>query len=278
MLVHSLTRSFAHVVHEPYRALFDALAAGGHGGARRSRGCGGQRRPGARGVPRRAAPAIRSCRMRTGPAASPRSSRLGRVVAAESRDAAAARTLGFVPSHSVSSALEMAHGVAGGRGRVGVLLAPPYAPLLVGRPTPSPRYVLRTCSFVLSSGAGPSSDDAARSRARSRDRRRRAPSARSARRGGSGVPCLLISTIVSKIRSTKIGASPIDGSSSISSFGRAISARPIAHICCSPPDIVPAFCVRRSREPREEREDPLHVLLDLRRGRSAGRRPSRGSR
>jgi hypothetical protein len=26
----------------------------------------------------------------------------------------------------------MAHGVAGGRARVGVLLAPPYAPLLVG--------------------------------------------------------------------------------------------------------------------------------------------------
>jgi len=26
----------------------------------------------------------------------------------------------------------MAHGVAGGRARVGILLAPPYAPLLVG--------------------------------------------------------------------------------------------------------------------------------------------------
>jgi hypothetical protein len=26
----------------------------------------------------------------------------------------------------------MAHGLAGGRARVGVLLAPPYAPLLVG--------------------------------------------------------------------------------------------------------------------------------------------------
>ena len=60
------------------------------------------------------------------------------------------------------------------------------------------------------------------------------------------MPCLLISTIVSKIRSTKIGARPIDGSSSSSSFGWAIRARPIAHICCSPPDIVPAFCVLRS--------------------------------
>ena len=60
------------------------------------------------------------------------------------------------------------------------------------------------------------------------------------------MPCLFTSTIVSKMRSTKIGARPIDGSSSRRSFGRAMSARPIAHICCSPPDIVPAFCVRRS--------------------------------
>ena len=51
---------------------------------------------------------------------------------AGSRDAQAARALGFVPSHSIASALEVAHGVAGGRARVGVLLAPPYAPLLVG--------------------------------------------------------------------------------------------------------------------------------------------------
>jgi hypothetical protein len=62
----------------------------------------------------------------------PALSRLGRVVVAGCRDAIAARTLGFVPSHGIGSALEMAHGVAGGRARVGVLLAPPYAPLLVG--------------------------------------------------------------------------------------------------------------------------------------------------
>ena len=29
-------------------------------------------------------------------------------------------------------------------------------------------------------------------------------------------------------------------------FGRAINARPIATICCSPPDSVPASCERRS--------------------------------
>ena len=59
-------------------------------------------------------------------------SHVGRVIVAGCRDAIAARALGFVPSHSISSALEMAHGVAGGKARVGILLAPPYAPLLVG--------------------------------------------------------------------------------------------------------------------------------------------------
>lgn len=58
--------------------------------------------------------------------------RLGRVIVAGSRDANAARTLGFVPTRGVGSALEMAHGVAGGKARVGILLAPPYAPLVVG--------------------------------------------------------------------------------------------------------------------------------------------------
>ena len=62
----------------------------------------------------------------------PALARLGRVVVAGSRDAIAARTLGFVPSHNLATALEMAHGVAGGSSRVGVLLAPPYTPLLVG--------------------------------------------------------------------------------------------------------------------------------------------------
>ena len=47
-------------------------------------------------------------------------------------------------------------------------------------------------------------------------------------------------------RSTRIGASPIDCSSISSSFGRDIRARPIATICCSPPERVPASCRRRS--------------------------------
>ncbi len=55
-----------------------------------------------------------------------------------------------------------------------------------------------------------------------------------------------MSEMIRKICWMIIGASPIDGSSSSSTRGRAISARPIAIICCSPPDMVPPIWVRRS--------------------------------
>ncbi len=58
--------------------------------------------------------------------------RLGRVLVAGSRDAAAARAFGFVPTRSIGSALEMVRGLSGEDARVGFLLAPPYAPLIVG--------------------------------------------------------------------------------------------------------------------------------------------------
>ena len=44
----------------------------------------------------------------------------------------------------------------------------------------------------------------------------------------------------------KLGASPIEGSSSRSSRGFAISARPIASICCWPPDNMPEVAPRRA--------------------------------
>jgi hypothetical protein len=56
----------------------------------------------------------------------------GTVLVAGCRDAVAARQLGFVPTHGLGPALEMADGVAGGNARVGYLLGPPYFPLLVG--------------------------------------------------------------------------------------------------------------------------------------------------
>jgi hypothetical protein len=59
-----------------------------------------------------------------------------------------------------------------------------------------------------------------------------------------------------KISRTISGASPSDGSSSIRSFGRPISARPSASIWRSPPDSVPASLLAPVGEPRE-------ALVDL---------------
>jgi hypothetical protein len=132
VLTHPLTRSFAHGTQAPYAAMFNALRA-----VRDPDELAAAERSAATDTKALAA-------YRTGKAChpllpyadwagcSPALARLGRVVVAGCRDAMAARTLGFVPSHGIGSALEMAHGVAGGRARVGILLAPPYAPLLVG--------------------------------------------------------------------------------------------------------------------------------------------------
>ena len=46
--------------------------------------------------------------------------------------------------------------------------------------------------------------------------------------------------------STKIGARPIEGSSSSTISGLSMTARAMASICCSPPDKVPASWLRRS--------------------------------
>jgi hypothetical protein len=53
------------------------------------------------------------------------------VIVAGCRDAVAARQLGFVPSQGIGTALELAHGRAGGTPRIGFLLSPPYFPLRV---------------------------------------------------------------------------------------------------------------------------------------------------
>jgi hypothetical protein len=130
VLLHPLPRSFAESAQLPYGEMFEALR--------------GERDPDALATAERAAavsePALAAYRAGTAchpllpyadwAGCAPALSRLGRVVVAGCRDAAAARTLGFVPTRSVSSALTMAHGVAGGKARVGVVLGPPYPPLL----------------------------------------------------------------------------------------------------------------------------------------------------
>jgi diguanylate cyclase (GGDEF)-like protein len=65
-------------------------------------------------------------------ACAPALDRLGAVFVAGCRDATAARQLGFIPTHGIGAALEMAQGRAERSPRIGFVVAPPYFPLQVG--------------------------------------------------------------------------------------------------------------------------------------------------
>ncbi len=132
ILCHPLVRAFAHGTQAPYAAMFNALQASHEHadlGAAEQAGAGDLKALSAYRAGKACHPLLPYADWA---ACEPSLARLGRVVVAGCRDAIGARALGFVPSHSIASALEMAHGVAGGQARVGILLAPPYAPLLVG--------------------------------------------------------------------------------------------------------------------------------------------------
>ena len=58
---------------------------------------------------------------------------------------------------------------------------------------------------------------------------------------------------------TRIGARPIDGSSSSRQLGRPISARAMASICCWPPERPPAGEVALLLQDREHREGVLSM-------------------
>mgnify|MGYP003694441673 CR=1 FL=1 len=116
-------------------------------------------------------------------------------------------------------------------------------------------------------------------RARERDRRRsrrrsRGRTAQAARRTFCStsrivVPRRLTVATISMMLRTAIGARPSEGSSSRSRRGRAIRARPMASICCSPPESVPAACGDALLQAREEGED-LHRASRGARPRAAG--------
>ena len=132
IVLHGLSRHFMHGTQDPYRALFHALrdgrtaselATAEQAAATEERGLVAYR-AGRACHPLLSYADWESCK--------PALDRLGAVVIAGCRDHQAARTLGFVPTHGIPSALEMAHGRAGGHARIGYLLAPPYFPLEVG--------------------------------------------------------------------------------------------------------------------------------------------------
>jgi hypothetical protein len=132
IVLHRLTRHFAGGTQDPYRSLFHVL--------RNSRApldlAVAERAAAADSKPVEAYRAGRACHPLL-PYVDWEScqvalDRLGSVVVAGCRDHAAARALGFVPTHGIGPALEMAHGVAGGAARIGLLVGPPYFPLEVG--------------------------------------------------------------------------------------------------------------------------------------------------
>ena len=129
ILVHRFHRHFAHPTQQPYRAFFQATRFG-------------RDRDALVDAERRAAADPRALAMYRGGSAChpllpfadwescmPALGRLGAVLVAGCRDATAARQLGFVPTHGIGPALEMARGRAGAGARIGFLLSPPYFPL-----------------------------------------------------------------------------------------------------------------------------------------------------
>jgi len=132
VVLNRFTRKFPHPTQQPYRAFFQATRVKRDDGtlaeAERAAGADARALDQYRGG--------RSCHpllpYRDWDACRPALERVGAVVVAGCRDAAAARQLGFVPAHGLAPALEMARGRAGGDARVGFLLSPPYFPLRVG--------------------------------------------------------------------------------------------------------------------------------------------------
>ena len=133
ILSHRFLRAFAHPTQQPYRAFFAATRAGRDEGellraeeaaARDVRAINSYR-------------AGRTCHPRLPfadwAACAPALAHLGAVLVAGCRDAAAARQLGFVPTHGIGAALAMAHGRADRPPRTGFLLSPPYYPVRVVR-------------------------------------------------------------------------------------------------------------------------------------------------
>ena len=132
ILLNRFTRHFAHPTQQPYRTIFQALRAGPRepeelAAAERAatedpRAIGGYRNG-------------RTCHpllpFADWAGCAPALGRLGAVVVAGCRDAAAARQLGFIPAHGIGAALEMARGRHGDDARIGFLLSPPYFPLQV---------------------------------------------------------------------------------------------------------------------------------------------------
>ena len=129
VLLHGFRPTFARVSGDPYRMLFEALRNSDADDLAETESLAA-RDPGALAAYRAGRAPHPLLPFAEWSACRPVRHASGRVIVGGCRDAAAARRLGFIPSHSPQAALEMAVGVAGEGGRLGVLLAPPYPPLV----------------------------------------------------------------------------------------------------------------------------------------------------
>lgn len=135
ILLNRFRRHFTHPTQQPYRTIFQALRAG----PREPEELAEAER--AAGADTRAVAGYRKGRtchpllpFADWAGCAPALDRLGAVLIAGCRDAAAARQLGFVPAHGIGAALEMVRGRHGEDARIGFLLSPPYFPLRVTQP------------------------------------------------------------------------------------------------------------------------------------------------
>lgn len=129
VLAHGFERYFAHPSQQPYRTFFSAARYG-----RETENL-------ARAAAEAGADARALALYRGGQSCHPRLpfadwdacqsaiAQAGSVIVADCRDAAVARQLGFIPSHGVGHALELAAGSMGEDTRIGFMLGPPYAAL-----------------------------------------------------------------------------------------------------------------------------------------------------
>lgn len=131
ILLHRFHRHFAHPTQQPYRAFFAATRSGPEENALAE----AERSAGEDARALHAYRAGQSCHpllpFVDWDACRPAISRLGHVIVAGCRDHAAARQLGFVPTHGIGAAFTMVRGWSDRPPRVGFLLSPPYFPLRV---------------------------------------------------------------------------------------------------------------------------------------------------
>jgi hypothetical protein len=134
ILLHPFRRRFAHPTQQPYRVFFQATRFGRDPEDLRDAERVAASDPRAIAAYREGRACHPVLPFADWAACQPAVARLGAVLVAGCRDAAAARQLGLVPTHGFGAALEMARGR--GARRLGVLLAPPYFPVRVDYSSP----------------------------------------------------------------------------------------------------------------------------------------------